>query len=406
MLKLPRLLRKHIADATSVSNFVAVTFDPYGARLVLFKVPDFVDDSVDVRDVTPEALYSAQVFYSDDTPFPDESASLDSLISRGLNLLKSQGSEVPEALLFGISARQCVDIMSIVRYSQLNSARVTEDHVTSLYSQVHSHALLRAQDIIADRTGDMDASLEPITSKEVALLLDGTSVADPLGLIGNELELRWFSSFAPATLLARLQHIASIVDLPLLGVSSQAYAFHSSLLGTPEFSNSVIIDFGLDATTVYVVFGGSIVDSRYLSIGVAGLLAEISDVLDVHWDVALEVLFKFTRNTLDASIASKVSPVVSAFSRVWLDGLRSLFLSFTSVRTFSPRIVLVGYGFEVPQLLSVIRTSAWYKEVSFKTTPSFSVASSTANLPARMDFGLGWAPTLSLGYIFKEMRHD
>ncbi len=402
MLKLPRLLRRNTTDADSVSNFVAITFDPYSVRLVLFRA----SDPVDGRGVVPEARHSVQVFYSDDTPFPNEMSPLDSLISRGLNLLSSQGAEAPGAVLFGISSRHCVDIMSIVRYSKLNSARVTEEHVSSLYSQVHTHALLRAQDIIADRTGDMDLSLEPIASKEVSLLLDGSPVSDPLGLIGNELELRWFSSFAPTSLLTHLQHVASAVGLPLLGISSQAYAFHSSLLGTPEFSNSVIIDFGLDATTIHVVFGGSIVDSRYLSLGIMGLLAEICTTLDVHLDVAREVLSKFMHNTLESSIASKVSRIVSAFSEEWLVGLRSLFLSFTSVRTFSPRILLVGYGFEVPQLLSAIRTSTWYKEVSFKTTPNFSVASTPANLPAHMDSSQNWSLTLSLGHIFKDMRHD
>jgi hypothetical protein len=418
MFKLPFNF-KRINQSKHVSqDFLGIIVDLYKISVVYFQIPSEEQISVQTPNFSadPPKATSNQIkiicakakYLSNDSIF-DSVEDLTSQILIPLNEIlteiEAEYSHIPTKAIMGISPRNCIDLMSIVRYSALEPAKITEQQVKELYDQAEKNAMFRSQDFLAAQKGDMDTDLIPITSMEVSLKLDNEAVRDPIGLEGQELELSWFGSFAESSYLNSLQKIAKKTGLELIGVSSLGYAFYTSLQEDSTGRNCVIIDFNVSRTSVYVAFGGSLVGARYMDIGLAGLLAEISRKLSVHLDESVEILTKYQKGTLSESLSLEVSKIIGKFSVVWLQSLEAVFSDFSGVKTFSSKIFLAGEGFDIPDFVELVQTEPWFKSIPFKSPPEFvkaNISEKLVDLSGASSFS-EWILPLSLGDIYFKM---
>jgi hypothetical protein len=420
MFKLPfRLPKTHKADQIP-EDFLGITLDPYKISVVYFQVPPKEQDLFQTSNLIeePKKPLSDQVkvicvkskYLSNDNIF--DSVNVNDLTSQTILVLdeilteiETEYSQCPTKAIFGIAPRNCIDLMSIVRYSNSERAKIMEQQSAELYSQAEKNAMFRAQDLLASQKGDMDTDLIPITSTEVFLKLDGEVVRDAIGLEGQELELSWFGSFAESSHLNSLQKIAKKTGLEIMGVSSLGYTFYDSLQEISDNKNSVIIDFGTSSTAVYVAFGGSLVGSRYIDIGLAGLLAEISRKLSVHLDESAEILRKYQNGTLSESLSMEVSKAVTKFSVVWIQALAMVFSDFSGVKTFSSKVFLTGEGFDIQDFVELVQTEPWFKSIPFKAPPDFVKGSLSEKILdlCGASSSLEWILPLSLGNIYFKM---
>ncbi len=418
MFKLPFHFKKAGHTDPISQDFLGVILDPYKVSVVYFQVPSkeqetlrlsgFASEQAPTKPDQLKVISARSKYLSVDNifdPVDDLPTFTAQILDELLTEMEAEFAELPSKAIFGLTPRNCIDLMSLVRYSNSESAKISQEQVQELYSQAEKNAMFRAQDILANQKGDMDTDLVPITSAEVSLKLDDEITRDPVGLEGQELELSWFGSFAESSYLNFLQKVSKKVGLEIIGVSSLGYAFFDSIQDYSENKNCIIIDFGFSKTAVYVAFGGSLVGAHYIDLGLSGFFAEICRKLSVHLDEAVEIVKKYQNGSLSDPLSAEVSKVLEKFSVVWLEGLETVFSGFSGVKTFSSKVYLTGEGFDISDFIDLVKMEPWYKSVPFKAPPEFYKAPLSEKI---LDLGgdsasLEWILPLSLGNIYFKM---
>lgn len=408
MFKLPFLDFKK--KRTLEDNFLAIRFDPFKVQVVYFEVID----SPDGEDAQIQIVSAISRFIALDNFFAreDNEDYVIEALEDVLEEMREEYTNLPRRVLFGISSEHCIDLMSVVKLQNPTRQRFVEEQVKELLEQAHKNAFFRAQDLLVTQRGDMDSSLELIASAEISRKIDGAPTRDPVGLEGKELEISWFGSFAEDSHLRKLQFIAKRLGLSILTVSSMNYSLYSSLRDlNPKYRNCVLVNLDNAVTEVSVAFGNGLVGSRFINIGVISMLNQISSKLDLHYDEAQEVLEKYKQGNLDSSIAVEVQKVVRQFFVIWSQALSSIFSDFTGIKTFSSKVLVVGPGFDFPDLFELFSKEPWYKSIPFKAPPDFEKVFASDKLVKISDLSggaslLSWTLPLSLSNIYYKIQEE
>lgn len=407
MFKLPFIDFKKTREQEE--NFLAITLDPFKVRVAYFEAASPSENSPRAKVVS-----AVSKFIPADSLFDvgGREASIIDALEEILAQLREEFSEIPNQVIFGLPSNHCIDQMSIVRLQNSTKSRFTETQDAELSIQAQKNASFRAQDLLATQKGDMDTDLELVTSIDIFKKIDGGVVRDPVGLEGKELEFSWFGSFAEVSYLKRLQTISKKLGLDILTVSSLAYSFFNSLQELDSnYRNCVIINLDTSITEVSVAFGGGLVGTRYINLGLISILEQISAKLDLHYDEAEEVLEKYKEGTLDSTIAVTVQKIVRRFFIVWSQALDMVFSDFSGIKTFSSRILLIGPGFDIPDLFELTSSEPWFKSIPFKSPPDFEKGLASDKLVQISDLtgkssSLAWSLPLSLANIYFELKKE
>ncbi len=423
MLKLPFLINRKKTSQIS-EDFLGITVSPFKVSVLYFMTPPHPDpDNPNLSGLTsqqtsgfvtssPEPhlkLISARSRYiSAEAIFQEagDPSLITQTVQEILDEMREEYTQIPSHAIFGISADHCLDLMSIVSYTNPEPSRFNTDQVKNLYAQAEKNATFRAQDLLAGLRGDMDTDLVRITGSTVYQKIDGSKVEDAIGLEGRELELSWFGSFVEAPYLKFIESISKKLKLEIITASSLGYAFYMAIQeASTAYSNCVIINMGTDATEVHVVFGSGLIGARYMNIGTISIVEEISRKLDLHHDEAFQVLEKYKSGTLSGSIFSEVQKILQKFLVIFGKSLCSIFSDFSGVKTFSPIVLLVGEGFDIPDVADYVMTEPWHKSIPFKYSPKFEKGRVSDLFDSVLDLsGAGssmeWSFPLSLGQVY------
>ncbi|MBD3366037.1 hypothetical protein GF360_01700 [candidate division WWE3 bacterium] len=408
MIKLPFLnLRK---NKNQSENFLAIYPEPFKVQVAYFEAANPPTDEV------PQAQLISAVskFMPEDSLFHagDHFNQTLETTEAILDEMAQEYPDLPTQVIFGLSSDHCIDLMSIARLENQTKKRFTQEQVEELATQAQKNASFRAQDILATQKGDTDTDLELITSVDIFKKIDGAVTRDPIGLEGKELEFSWFGSFAEAPYLRYLQNLAKKLGLDILTVSSLSYSFYSSLQELDSnYRNCVVINLGTSLTEVSVAFGGGLVGSRFINMGLISILKQISAKLELHYEETERVLEKYREGTLDSSIAVEVQKIVRRFFVVWSQALNMVFSDFTGIKTFSSRVLLVGPGFDIPDLVELTSVEPWFKSIPFKAPPEFEKALASGKLTEVTDISgksskLSWTLPLSLAHVYFKLEED
>jgi len=406
MLSLPFLNLKKSKNLES--SFLSITFNSFKVNVVYFELSD--------EDLKPEVkvLGAVSKFIGEKTEnlfieYQDDVALVETL-NGILSEFAEEFSYVPNQVIFGLSADKCVDLMSIVRLENSTKGRFTQEQAEELDAQAYKNASFRAQDILATQKGDMESDLDLVTSVDIFKKIDGVPTRDPIGLEGKELEQAWFGSFVRRTDLKRFQRIAKKLNLKILTVSSLNYAFYVCLSDLdPKYANCVIVDLNNGFTQVSVAFGGSIISSRFINVGLVSILKAICSKLGLYPDEAWEVLEKYRLGTLDSSLVGEVQEIIRRFFVVWSRALSAVFSDFSGIKTFSSNVVFVGPGFDLPDIYVLASSEPWFKSVPFKAPPNFEKGLVSDKIAEITDLTgksslLAWSLPMSLSRVYLKMK--
>jgi len=406
MLRLPFLNLKKSKDLEN--SFLGITFDSLRVNVVYFEISlAELNPAIQVKRVISRFIgEKTENLFKE---YPDDSALIETLRVI-LTELSGEFSDVSNQVIFGLSADRCIDLMSIVSLKNSMRRRFTEEQAKELDEQAYKNASFRAQDILATQVGDMESDLDLVASVDIFKKIDGVITRDPVGLEGEELEQAWFGSFVRRADLERFKQVAKKLNLKILTVSSLNYAFYTCLIQHDQkYNNCVVVDLNNDLTQVSVAFGGSIVGSRFINIGLVSVLNEIVSRLELYPDEAWEVLEKYRQGTLDSSLAQKVQEIIHRFFIVWSKALSEVFSDFSGIKTFSSNVVLVGPGFDIPDLYMLTSNEPWFKSVPFKAPPNFEKGLVSDKITKVLDLTgksslFAWSLPISLSSVYVKMK--
>jgi len=151
-----------------------------------------------------------------------------------------------------------------------------------------------------------------------------------------------------------------------LTVSSLFYSLlHSLKIENISEFNSLFIDIGGKETSVGVVIGGGLVDSRSFPIGDWHFDLSISQALNVDLEEAKSLRDAYAKGQLLGEQVNQISAILSYVLRLWSLGLETALGSFSGVKSFPSQIYLVGGGAFSAEVREVLSDNLWTKNFPF-----------------------------------------
>lgn len=311
--------------------------------------------------------------------------------------------------IFGVSGNLSLGLMTTVRVTRGKDSEISDKEVNDIFAKTYDAAHEQVQQKLLEITGTTETNVQMITSSVVYTKVDGKLVKDPVGMQAQKLELAVFTSFVPSYHLDLLQEIAANAEMEIVAVGSTMYSLVKSLGFSKKADfDGVIMDIGGEVTEVGVVFGGGIVDTRSIDIGGTHFTQELSHNMDMSFQDAEHKKVEYSYGRLAESDALLVRGYMDNLLDIWLHGVELLFQEFSGVKTFAPKVYLVGGGAELPDIYEVVSKEPWTRSIAFKSPPEFSKLS-MEDLKLVVDrtgkaHGLEDIVPASLSLIFLELK--
>lgn len=277
-------------------------------------------------------------------------------------------------VVFGVGGDLCTCLTTTAKVKRGDSsAEITQNEIEEIQGRIFSAATTRAAEVISRTTGDIENSIEIITSSIVYTRIDGKLVESALGKTGKNLQTAVFTSFVPTHHLNNLGDIASLLKLRIKAVTSNMYGVVQTLKKAKNDPalDGIVIDIGSETTEVGVFFGGGVVASKTLGIGGNHFTAELSRTMGFSLIEAERKKHEYSFGNLDDSELIKIENSLNEITNTWLSGLELLFSEFDGVKTFATDIYLAGGGSKVPLILEALENKPWTKSIPFKEPPRF-----------------------------------
>lgn len=276
-------------------------------------------------------------------------------------------------VVFGVSGTLSVGIMTTVKVVRGKREPISQREVDGVFERLHSAAYDEIQNEYMNITGDPEIEVTMVTSSVVYSKLDGNIVGDVVGKEGQVLEIAVFTAFTPNYHLEILQDLAERLGLNIVAIGSNMYSLVKSLSDKKgnDF-DGVILDVGGELTDVGVVFGGGIVSTRSIDIGGTHFTKALSSHMNLSFMDAEAKKLEYSYGRLQESDELLIKGYIDNLLDTWLTGLELLFQDFTGVKTFAPKIYMVGGGAEFPDIFDVVSKEPWTKSIPFKSPPEFS----------------------------------
>ena len=288
-------------------------------------------------------------------------------------------------VVFGVSGDLSFGMTTTIRVTRPTDSVISQQEVNDIFGKVYDASYDQVQNEIAEVTGMSDLEIERITSSVVYTKINGKYVKDPVGQTGQKLELALFTAYCPTYHIKALQTLAKKLRLNIVAIGSQMYALVKSLkYSKGDALDCVVLDVGGEYTQAGVVFGGGILTMRTLPIGGSHATEAISKNLGITYLDAEDKKAQYSFDKLPEEESLRVQGSLHDVMDVWLSGVEELFGDFTGVKTFAPKIYLVGGGVILPDVLNCVKNEPWTKGIPFKSPPEFSKLS-LENLPKVMD---------------------
>ncbi len=313
--------------------------------------------------------------------------------------------------VIGINGDLCLGLMTTVRFKRPNSSPIEKYEIDSLYAKISEAASIQARNEYLESTGNPELELQNITSSNVYLKVDGRPVQDLQSTEGTTIEAAVFNAFSPAFHIRALQEITRKAGLNILAIGSEMYAFTQWIKKYSQGQNDfVLMSIDNENTNAAVVFGGGIVNTKSLNIGLSHFIEGVSEKMGLTSIEAEKMIKGYVSGKLTDSESGVIQKAVGEVIDIWLSGLELLFGEFSNVKTFAPKMFITGCGAEIKDIISTLKSEPWTKSIPFKSFPdiikvNFSDFSKISDSTGKVG-GAEWLNNISMSIIYEEILNS
>lgn len=310
--------------------------------------------------------------------------------------------------IIGVSGDLCLGLVTTIRYKRSGTGVFERKEVETIYEKVLESAYIQAQNEHLETTGNPDVELENITSSNVFIKIDGQTTDFLENKTGNVAEVAVFNAFSPSFHIKTLQEVAKKSGLNIITIGSEMYALTQWLKQYSQgITDFVLLSIDNESTNTAIVFGGGVVSTKSLNIGFSHFTEGISEKMGITVYEADKMLKGYISAKLTESETGLVQTCVMDILNIWLSGLELLFSEFSNVKTFPPKIYLTGYGAEIKDIISTLKSEPWTKSIPFKSFPeiakiNFSDFAKISDSTGKVG-GPEWLSTISMSIIYEEI---
>ncbi|HOD01368.1 MAG TPA: hypothetical protein PKH50_01465 [bacterium] len=330
-------------------------------------------------------------------------------VKNSVDKVQSSESETKiKKTIVGVDGGITTGLTTVIRMKRPTADPIQLTEVENLYEHAAEAAMVQARNRILENTGDSEMPINPITTSDIYIKIDGQKVALLEGQRGQNVEIAIFNAYVPVFHVKSLQKVTKRAGLITLAIGSQMYSLVEFIkMEQPETKDFVLVNISEDSTDVGAVFGGGIVSTRTLNVGYMHFIQDIGSKMALEKENAESVLKMYNSEKLSKSELPVIKNCLGETIDVWMDGLELLLEDFPGVKTFPPKVYLSGCGADIKDLMEAIKGRTWTKTIPFIQEPEFNNLASIidgkiVNLTDQ-ELTSEWAYLASTAMIYKEI---
>ncbi len=291
-----------------------------------------------------------------------------------LRMAEKMSGVVAKDVVVGIAGELVKGASTVIRYKRAQSSDpIDMPELKKILDRVQYRAFERAREQLTWETGMKEIEVKLVNTAIVDVQIDGYRVTNPIGFQGRDVSIQLFNAFAPMVHLGALQSVAADLDLNLISIAAEPFAVAKSVGGqdSGEFS-AIFIDIGGGTTDIALVNNGGVEGAKMFAIGGRSFTKRIAQVANVSFEKAEDMKLAYSAGKLGPKGTKLVEEAVNADIKVWLSGVELSLAEFDKVDHLPAKILLCGGGTGLPQILTALKGSDWYKNLPFARKPVVS----------------------------------
>ncbi|MBN1400723.1 MAG: hypothetical protein JXA74_07790 [Anaerolineae bacterium] len=266
---------------------------------------------------------------------------------------------VPDHVTMSLPAEITRSLPVTVAQQRRNGQRpVTLDEVRRLVLR----SFRTAQDLLGAEASQGE---DIVHGSVVATILDGRAVNDPLGLHGEELELRLCYHVAPLEWIRALETVAARMELVLICLVPQHVAYAASLRDPRALL--LLLDEG--HTTLSLVRGGRVEATALCEHGAREIIDAVGAVLNLRGRQAEALVRAFRADQLRSDFSLYVARTFWVELRRWMSALARDVLAMTRDEGVPLRIYCQDLSRRLPEALQALETPFWEQSLALGSCP-------------------------------------
>ena len=221
----------------------------------------------------------------------------------------------------------------------------------------------KAQDLVGSQSEEVSG--EVIHGSVAEIMLDGQAIIDPLGLYGEQLELRMSFYLAPREWIRALQIVAERLQLGLTAIVPHHVAYASPL---PNAATLLIL---LDEYHSIICMGydGHIGWTAKVDVGERQIVAATAGVLDLRGREADVLMRAYRARQVRKQVELKLASVFWVELRRWMAALADEVKRGTGRSWVPHRMYFVDITRRMPEAHKSLETPFWEQALPFDRCP-------------------------------------
>lgn len=298
-------------------------------------------------------------------------------VTRAINEAVTLAGVVPQYCVTGIAGELVQGVVSNVDSVRRHpEAPLSMPEIRRLAATCLHQAKAEACRKVTECTGLENPHVELVDTALVDVAIDGYRVANPVDFRGRHLHITVFHTFSPLVHIRALQTVVHRAGCELLGLVAEPYAVAACALPPEAYElGAIVIDIGGGSTDVAVVEKRGLTGTKMIAMGGRTFTRSLADALGQDMETAEEMKLDYAVGNLEAAAASRVRQVVHDDLQVWRDALRFAYADLKGACVLPTRIYLCGGGSGLPEVLPLLRESAWVRQGYFARPPKVTLLS-------------------------------
>lgn len=234
----------------------------------------------------------------------------------------------PEYAIACISGPDIISQINTISHTRKNpKSKITTVELSQILSESQKQI---KKEILNQKNSAND--IELINASVLNTNIDKVAVKNPLDFIGQNLEFKLFSSFAPLIQINALQSVVDNLKINLITSVYHPFALYRSLYSTDaNTTDAIIIDIGEHLTNLLIINDKSLEYIKTINQG-AGIFSELlSANLEVNLIKANQYKIDYSQNFLSDETSNQISklffPEIAKFNLKLINSIRKSKLS-------------------------------------------------------------------------------
>lgn len=291
-----------------------------------------------------------------------------------LKQAENMSGVVAKDVVIGIAGELVKGASTTIKYKRTQpQSPIDMNELKKILDKVQYRAFERAREQLSWETGYKEIEVKLVNTAIVDVQIDGYRVTNPIGFQGRDVSIQLFNAFAPMVHLGALQTVANHLDLNLINIAAEPFAVAKSVgeKDSAEFS-AIFIDIGGGTTDIALVNNGGVEGTKMFAIGGRSFTKRIAQSVGTNFEKAEAMKLDYAAGKLSEKGAKTVREAIAGDIDVWLSGVELSLAEFNRVDHLPSKILLCGGGTGLPEIVTALKGSTWYKELPFARKPTVS----------------------------------